>query len=127
VSDCIIAKGGKPGRYGRGRIQVGPKAHYIVPTHVMAYIVAKGSVPPGMVVRHTCDNPPCINPEHLLIGTKADNAADMVERRRHWRHNQTHCKRGHPLTEDNIVKFSDGRTERRCLTCHRDRQFGTLK
>lgn len=35
---------------------------------------------PGQVVRHTCDNPLCCNPEHLLIGTQADNCADRTER-----------------------------------------------
>lgn len=36
-------------------------------------------------VRHTCDNPPCQNPRHWLIGTHAENVADMVERQRHRR------------------------------------------
>jgi uncharacterized protein (DUF433 family) len=36
-----------------------------------------------MIVRHTCDNPKCCNPKHLLIGTKKDNTQDMVSRRRH--------------------------------------------
>lgn len=36
----------------------------------------------GLVVRHTCDNPKCINPAHLLIGTVADNVADMDQRGR---------------------------------------------
>jgi hypothetical protein len=50
--------------------------------HRVAYEAAKGPIPTGLIVRHTCDNPPCCNPAHLLVGTSADNSADMLERRR---------------------------------------------
>lgn len=36
----------------------------------------------GFVIRHTCDKPRCINPEHLVVGTHADNTQDMLERKR---------------------------------------------
>lgn len=49
--------------------------------HVMAWEAANGRrVQPGEVVRHTCDNAPCIESTHLLIGTRADNVRDMHER-----------------------------------------------
>jgi len=40
-------------------------------------------IPDGHVVRHRCDNPPCINPEHLITGTQGQNIQDMIDRGRH--------------------------------------------
>ena len=50
--------------------------------HVASYLIYKGDIPEGMLVRHTCDNRPCVNPDHLVLGTQLDNMADCVERRR---------------------------------------------
>lgn len=47
-----------------------------------SYMVFKGEIPVGMVVRHTCDNKLCINPDHLILGSCKDNSQDMVERDR---------------------------------------------
>lgn len=56
--------------------------------HRVAYCIAQG-IPveeiAGLVVRHRCDNPRCVNPEHLEIGTQADNIDDMVRRGRQAR------------------------------------------
>lgn len=51
-------------------------------THRLAYELVKGPIPEGLIVRHRCDNPPCCNPDHLLVGTYADNTDDAVERNR---------------------------------------------
>lgn len=53
-----------------------------VRAHVAAHELFKGPVPAGIVVRHTCDNPPCVNPEHILLGTDLENVHDRVRRGR---------------------------------------------
>lgn len=51
--------------------------------HRVAYELHVGPIPDGHLIRHSCDNPPCVNPRHLLPGLDADNTQDKVDRGRH--------------------------------------------
>lgn len=65
--------------YGHGHIKVGGKARK---AHRVSYETFVGPIPIGMMVLHKCDNPSCINPDHLHLGTHADNMAEMSDRGR---------------------------------------------
>lgn len=68
---------------GYARLDIGDK-HYRA--HRIAWELLHGPIPEGMVVCHHCDNPPCVRPDHLWLGTVQDNNADMKAKGR--RHDQ---------------------------------------
>lgn len=99
---------------GYGRVTFDRKqqlAHRLIFTWVV------GEIPDGMHVLHRCDNPPCVNPDHLFLGTNQDNVDDKMSKGRHKGKNRNHCKSGHPFSLENTFVRPDG--SRRCNECAR--------
>lgn len=61
---------------GYGRFRIGGRGTSNRKAHRIAYERTYGEIPPGLLIRHTCDNPGCVRPEHLILGTHKDNAED---------------------------------------------------
>ncbi len=101
---------GSGGGYG----QLGTPIHGTRYAHRAAWIEANGPIPPETpYVLHHCDNRICREPLHLFLGTKGDNANDMVAKGRQWQQAKTCCPRGHPY---DVVRGN----QRRCHQCWGD-------
>lgn len=77
---CWVYRKGHSSRNGYGSVRFEGKTHM---AHRVSYLHFYGAIPENLLIRHACDNPPCINPKHLSTGTVKDNTRDMLERGRH--------------------------------------------
>ena len=66
--------------FGYGSVRISRRAYK---AHRVSYEWLIGPIPEGMCLLHTCDNPMCVNPSHLQVGTKMDNTQDMMKKGRH--------------------------------------------
>ena len=69
---------------GYGQMWIGAGGGETVGAHVLSYLFHKGPIPKKRVIMHSCDNPSCVNPEHLSIGTHLENLMQARDRGRWW-------------------------------------------
>lgn len=110
-------KPGQPGYGGTNYRGKGVRVH-----RKMLELKLGHPLPPELHACHTCDNPPCCNPDHLYAATNKQNHIDGGKRGRMQGQWKTHCKRGHALTPDNLAKRGNGAPWRYCKTCDEARR-----
>lgn len=110
---CLIWVGHTT-RDGYPRVTYKGRSRFV---HRLGWTMARGPIPTGMVLCHSCDNPSCVNIDHLRVGTQNDNVQDMVSKGRHYRIHKTLgvCRRGHAMTDENTYTKKCGYTY--CRTC----------
>lgn len=99
--------------------------------HRASWLVFRGDIPAGICVLHKCDNRPCVNPDHLFLGTNLDNVRDKQAKgrarpgrgRAFTINGLAVCMRGHPFHGDNVMKNGKHRTCRACCYMRRARKL----
>ena len=116
---------------GYGRFSLGRKLG-VAKAHRISWSLSYGTIPEDLCVLHRCDNPGCVRPEHLFLGTIKDNVQDMISKNRgkgHFsrgeldkrsnggKHNseKEFCPKGHPYAGANLAIYNDRRNCRECV------------
>lgn len=100
---------------GYGRIQEAGKGSKLLRSNCASYELHNGPIPAGLQILHNCDNPPCVNPAHLFLGTHQDNMDDKRKRGRQAKGEKNGWAK---LTEEQV-------TEIRCTYVKGSQTHGT--
>ena len=127
-SGCVEWVGSKRS-HGYGQISYMGES---VTTHRLSFMFANGfkRLTSKQYICHSCDNPSCINPEHLWLGDAKSNSQDCVKKGRHRKAVNTQCRYGHAFSGHNLM-INNKTGIRRCRTCFNksvvlNRQKGVL-
>ena len=113
---CWLWQGAPDKRTGRGSFSI---LGFSMSAPRAAYLIAKGAVG-NLFACHSCDNPRCVNPAHLWLGTNSENIRDAVNKGRVKRARRTHCPSGHKITPDNrLTRYRENTKYYICKICDR--------
>jgi hypothetical protein len=102
TSTCWFWEGKKDKR-GYGKLALEPGVtHREISAHRLSYQIHYGMFESSLFVCRQCDNPACVNPEHLFLGTNQDNVNDKVSKNRQLKGSQIHNSK---LVEDDIIRI----------------------
>ena len=114
----------------------------VVRAHRFSYEIHKGMLQEGKIIMHSCDNPVCVNPDHLSVGTQSENMKDcaakgrrkpglvIVKKLKSERIKSKNCIRGHELTDENKSSYfckTKNRVVEVCLMCKRENSIVSSK